>query len=133
MLADNSICVTITYTTTTITMHTHATACQADSSLALQLLAELAAFSSESSEEPLKTAEAALPWAALKDAASFVYPSGTYEAADAVALSGLCGTIAATAAAAAAGSGSSGKGTTATAAFAQATARCLVHQVVTEL
>jgi hypothetical protein len=97
--------------------------------LALQLLAELSAFSSEdSSAEPLKAAEAALPWAALKDAASFVYPSGPYEAADAVALQGLCGTIAATAAAAAA-SGSSGKGTTATAAFAQATARCLVHQV----
>jgi hypothetical protein len=117
-------------------VRTFTTACQADSSLPLQLLAELSAFSSEhssespASAEPLQTAEAALPWAALKDPASFVYPSGPYEAADAVALQGLCGTIAATAAAAAAaGSGSSGKGTTPTAAFAQATARCLVHQV----
>jgi hypothetical protein len=99
--------------------------CQPEPCLSLQLLAELAASGA------CADAVAAVPWASMKDASSFMYPAGQYESADTVALAALCSSLAAAAKVDTA-KGVAGASDGATShSVALAVARCLTHPVST--
>ncbi|KAG5182622.1 armadillo-type protein [Tribonema minus] len=99
--------------------------CQLEPCSSLQLLAQLAATGA------CADAAAATPWATMKDAASFIYPTLEFEAADPGALAAVCASIAAATRVEAAKGVAGVNGGTPSEAVANAVARCLVHSADT--